>query len=554
MHKSDKVKDGMTQSENRLRAIFNQAFEFIGLMKPDGTLIEINQTALDFAALYRHQVIGLPLWETRWWSISKQIQGQLKNSIACAASGQFVRYEVDIVGTGDRVAHLDFSIKPIKDENGQVISLILEGRDITDQKIMAVDAHRLFNEQVFSLPHQCVKMGFDHMTQRHQTEQALHESEARFRATFEQAAVGIAHLALDGRWLRVNQKLCEILGYTHEELLKLTLQDIFHADDLATDTVKIRQLLAGEIQIYSTEKRYIRQNTSSAWINLTMSLLREADWLHGNHEEKPSYLIAVMQDISQRKQAEFTLQQRAEELTRLNTILAHTTSLLQKRNQELDQFVYVASHDLKAPLRAIASLSEWLEEDLGEQLPPDNQHQMRLLRGRVRRMEGLINGLLEYSRVGRNQTELSLVNVEALLREIIDSWELPSTFVIDIAPEMPTFITKKFPLQQVFANLMENAIKHHSRSNGKLKISVQNQGKYYKFIVADDGPGISPEYQDKVFVIFQTLEARDRQENTGIGLAIVKKIVETEGGTITLESQPGIGSTFSFTWLKQANE
>ncbi|WP_414545849.1 sensor histidine kinase [Nostoc sp. CCY0012] len=505
MHKSDKVKDGMTENERRLRAIFNQTFDFISLMKPE-------------------------------------------------ASGQFVRYEVDIVGTGDRVAQLDFSIKPIKDEIGQVISLILEGRDITDQKIMAVDAHRLFNEQVFSLPRQFLKMGFDHMTQRHQTEQALHESEARFCATFEQAAVGIAHIALDGRWLRVNQKLCEILGYTHEELLKLTLQDIINADDLATDAVKIRQLLAGEIQTYSTEKRYIRQDKSSAWINLTMSLLREADWLHGNHEAKPNYFIAVMQDISQRKQAEFILQQRAEELTRLNTILAHTTNLLQKRNQELDQFVYVASHDLKAPLRAIASLSEWLEEDLKEQLPPDNQHQMRLLRGRVRRMEGLINGLLEYSRVGRSQTELFLVNVEALLREIIDSWELPSTFVIDIAPEMPTFITKKFPLQQVFANLMENAVKHHSRADGHLKISVQNQGKYYKFIVADDGPGISPEYQDKVFVIFQTLEARDRQENTGIGLAIVKKIVETEGGTITLESQPGIGSTFSFTWLKQLNE
>lgn len=434
------------------------------------------------------------------------------------------------------------------------VGTLMEGRDIADQKIVAVDVHRLFNEQMFPLPHQCDKMGFEHMTRYNLTEQALQESEARFRATFEQVAVGIAHIALDGRWLRVNHKLCEILGYSHEELLTLTFQDITYADDLENDAVKIRQLLAGEIQTYATEKRYIRKDDSVAWINLTVSLLREESSLHSKKGGEPKYFIAVVEDISQRKQAELVLQQRAEELTRVNTILAHTTSLLQKRNQELDQFVYVASHDLKAPLRAIASLSEWLEEDLAEQLPPENQHQMRLLRGRVHRMEGLINGLLEYSRVGRRDSELSLVSVHGLLQEIIDSLELPSSFVIEIAPDMPTFITKRFPLRQVFANLMENAIKHHSRPDGHLKISVAHQGRNYKFTVADDGPGIPPEYQDKVFVIFQTLEARDRKENTGIGLAIVKKIVETEGGTITLDSQPGIGSTFSFTWPKQLNE
>lgn len=227
--------------------------------------------------------------------------------------------------------------------------------------------------------------------------------------------------------------------------------------------------------------------------------------------------------------------------------------MLQKRNQELDQFAYVASHDLKAPLRAISSLSAWIEEDLGELLPKENQQQMRLLRGRVNRMEALINGLLEYSRVGRINTEASTVNVGALLKDIIDSLDPPSTFTIEVEPKMPTLLTKRIPLQQVFANLISNAIKHHKRPDGYVKISVQDQGKYYEFAVTDDGPGIAPEYHKKVFVIFQTLEARDSHENTGIGLAIVKKIVEIEGGAIALESQIGAGSTFRFTWLKSAD-
>ncbi|RCJ22016.1 PAS domain-containing sensor histidine kinase [Nostoc minutum NIES-26] len=524
------------------------------------------------------------------------------------------------------------------------------------------------------------------MTEGQQAEQLLKESEERFQATFEQAAVGIAHISLDGRWLRVNQKLSEILSYTREELLGLTYQEITHPDDLNIDLNYIRQLLAGEIETYSQQKRFIRKDNLPIWIHLTVSLVREEatkqtnrDLLHGNRE-KAKYFIAVAENISNRKQAEqalqeseerfhtmadtapvmiwmsgldklcnyfnkgwleftgrtmeqelgngwtqgvhpedvercleiyytafdarqtftmeyrlrrfdgeyrwildtgtprinadgsfagyigsgidisdrklaeLTLQQRAEELTRSNTILAQTTAMLQKRNQELDQFAYVASHDLKAPLRAIASLSEWLEEDLAEQLPAENQHQMQLLRGRVRRMEALINGLLEYSRVGRIHTESSLVDVGELLKEVIDSLQPPATFSIEVAPGMPTLFAKRFPLQQVFANLIDNAIKHHSRTDGRVKISVQDQGRYYKFAVADDGPGIAPEYHEKVFVIFQTLEARDRKENTGIGLAIVKKIVETEGGTIILDSISGAGSTFHFTWPKQPDE
>ncbi|WAL61431.1 sensor histidine kinase [Thermocoleostomius sinensis] len=261
--------------------------------------------------------------------------------------------------------------------------------------------------------------------------------------------------------------------------------------------------------------------------------------------------IVIIRDISEFEQIEAKLQARADELARLTTMLAQTNTALEHRNRELEQFAYVASHDLKAPLRAIANLSEWIEEDLGGQLPDENQHQMRLLRGRVLRMEALINGLLEYSRIGRTQSSVDKVAVADIIADVIDSLDPPNSFTIDVAPNLPTLETKAVLLRQVFANLIGNAIKHHNRSNGHIQISAQEQEDSYKFAVSDDGPGIAAEYHDKVFVIFQTLQARDTKESTGIGLSIVKKIVEAEGGTVRLESQEGNGSTFSFTWPKQ---
>lgn len=260
--------------------------------------------------------------------------------------------------------------------------------------------------------------------------------------------------------------------------------------------------------------------------------------------------IAIIRDITQFLETEAKLKARADELDRLTQDLAETNEMLEDRNRELEQFAYVASHDLKAPLRAIANLSEWIEEDLSGQLPPENQQQLHLLRGRVHRMEALINGLLEYSRVGRVESPVERVSLSVLLDEVIDSIDPPDTFTITIPPDLPTLITKRLPLRQVFANLISNAVKHHDRTDGQVRIGVRDLGDRYEFSVADDGPGIAPEYHRKIFMIFQTLQARDVKESTGVGLSIVKRIVETEGGTIRLDSEEGAGTTFYFTWNK----
>ncbi|MBD2042775.1 PAS domain S-box protein [Microcoleus sp. FACHB-672] len=387
---------------------------------------------------------------------------------------------------------------------------------------------------------------FEDITERLHSEAALAESEQRFRVSFEQAAVGMAQANLEGRLIMVNQKLCEIIGYSREELLQMKFQEFTHPDDLNAELESLHQLLAGEIENYSIEKRYIRKDRLPVWVNISVSLLRDS-----NGEQT---LMGAVEDITFRKQAEEALRGRAEELSRTTAILARTTANLKKRNQELDQFAYVVSHDLKAPLRAISNLSSWIEEDLEEHLTEDTRHQMNLLRGRVHRMEALIEALLQYSRVGRIKSALETVSVADLLEDVLDSLAPPASFTVEVEPEMPALETERLLLEQVFANLIGNAIKHNHRQAGHVKISVKDLGDFYEFAVADDGPGIAPEYHEKVFVIFQTLEARDKVENTGIGLSLVKKTVENQGGTVKLASQAGQGATFSFTWPKQPIE
>ena len=271
---------------------------------------------------------------------------------------------------------------------------------------------------------------------------------------------------------------------------------------------------------------------------------------HKSPKGEVNYISTVMRDLTNRKQSEKSLKERAEELEWVNQELVKTTLLLKKRNQELDRFAYVTSHDLKAPLRAIANLATWLGEDLEGQIPQENQEQLQLMQSRVQRMDNLIQGLLEYSRAGRKNTKIQKINIGDLIRETIDLLSPPPDFEIFVASNMPTLKTEIVLLRQIFSNLIGNAIKYHHRKKGKITVSVKDIGQFYEFAIADDGPGIDSQYHERIFRIFQTLQARDTIESTGVGLSIVKKIVESKGGTVRVESCLDRGTTFYFTWAK----
>ena len=236
-------------------------------------------------------------------------------------------------------------------------------------------------------------------------------------------------------------------------------------------------------------------------------------------------------------------------LNRMTQTLDASFSALEKRNKELDQFAYVASHDLKAPLRGVTTIVKWIEDELTAELSPQMHTYLDQMKGRLSRLEDLINGLLAYARVGRTAQSADNVDVNQLVDEIADL-VVPPDFTLRVGPGMPTFVTDRLGLQQVFTNLLSNAVKYHHRGAGQLEITCQEVGQHYEFRVQDDGPGIAPEYHQKIFLLFQTLRDRNTAESTGIGLSIVQKIINEHHGTIRVDSAQGQGAGFIFTWPK----
>jgi signal transduction histidine kinase len=218
--------------------------------------------------------------------------------------------------------------------------------------------------------------------------------------------------------------------------------------------------------------------------------------------------------------------------------------------KELESFAYIISHDLKTPLRGIASLADWLVTDYKDKLDDTGKEYLDLLKGRVVRLEALIDGVLEYSRAGRTDVETSKVEFEVFVKEAIELVGAKPNVKIHVDTQLPILQASKVAMMQVFTNLIGNAIMHNDKENIEINIGAIEKESEWWFYIKDNGPGIEEEFQEKVFKIFQTLKTKDEMNSTGIGLAVVKKIIDNSGGRIWIESKAGEGCTFFFTLKK----
>lgn len=390
--------------------------------------------------------------------------------------------------------------------------------------------------------------GFNHLLSEIQKHQAERDEFERALKISEQKFYHIIEQSNDAIYVLYNEKIL-FINPKFENYFGLTMKDI------KTKSINFLNIVWDEDKPLIKERLKKIQNkeeVSSKFIFKGISRTGDIRWYEANESEiiwdDRLATLGIVRDITERVEYENRLKEKEEKLSQYS-------KELERSNKELDQFAYVTSHDLKAPLRAISNLVTWIEEDSKDKLDEAVKSNMELLKSRVKRMENLINGILEYSRIGRIKGTIERVDFEKMVREIIDSLDPPKTFNFSIKEGLEPFYAEKIRLEQVFSNLISNAIKHHHKGGGNIEISFKDLGDYIEFKVSDDGPGIPEEYHSKIFEIFNTLKARDKFESTGIGLTIVKKIVEYQGGKIWVNSEEGKGATFFFTWkkLKQPN-
>ncbi|UWZ79529.1 PAS domain S-box protein [Geoalkalibacter halelectricus] len=494
-----RMQQALAESEEQARRIIDNTVALVGIMTPDGTLIEANATALHAGGLQREDVVGKKFWDCDWWSYDVQVQAQLRDAVARAARGETVRYDVVVRTVGDGRMTIDFMLAPARDSAGRITHLIPSAMDITERK---------------------------------EAEEALRVSEAKFRAVFEQAAVGIGRVSFDdARWIDVNAAFCQMLGYTHEEMRATPWPQITHPEDLDLDLIPFRRMAAGELENYSVEKRFIHKNGHPVWARLTLALVRDA-------EGRPDYEIAVIENITERKRAEEELKEAvaaAEEASRAKS-----------------EFLANMSHEIRTPMTVfMAAVEHLLQIDRN----PERRQLLNMADQSAERLRALIDDILDFSRIEARKVDLEEepFDLGACVREAVSMFALQAKkksirLEWELAPGLPeTIVGDSDRISQVLINLIGNAVKF--TGEGEVRVCVQPRGDFVEFAVADTGIGIPEEKRELLFESFTQADSSFTRKfgGTGLGLAISKGLVDLMGGEISVRGREGQGSVFSFT-------
>lgn len=346
--------------------------------------------------------------------------------------------------------------------------------------------------------------------------------ESAFRGLFDASPYGLLIVDDSGNIALANRVLADILGHTASALegrpLDVLLPERYRGGH---GTLMAGYRKTGEARMMGSGRDLTALHVDGTELPVEIGLSR-VRW------QRRMMTLAVVSDISVRKRLELELRQA---------------------NENLQEFSYVASHDLRSPLRGISDLVEWIQGDLGEQAPTEVARNLGRVALRIQRMERLIDDLLNYARAGRVATEFTAVDLGALVRGILEIQPLPADFSVEMDLVVPVFAATRTPLETVLRNLLSNAVRHHDRSNGRITVAAGVDGNFCRISVSDDGPGVPASSRERIFKLFQTLTASERA-GSGIGLAVTKRLVEVHGGRIEVVSplSDGRGACFRLWW------
>jgi len=486
-------------AERRLATIISSAQDAIILMDLDGGITDWNPAAEELYGYSAGEMIGQSIERL----FPADLDEALERNMQIIAADERVTYtDTQRRAQNGEVIDVRISIAPVRDADGQVIGAASTAHDIRESK---------------------------------RNREALALSVERFRGTFDHAPIGLALVSPEGQFTEVNAALCKIVGYSNEELLQTTFQTITHPDDLDSDLALFQQLTNDEIKSYSLDKRYFHKNGSIVWIVLAASVVRDA-------QGQLLHFIAQIEDVTEARKTQEALAERSAELER--------------SNEELEGYARVVSHDLREPLRGIAGFTQLLEKTLDAKLDDTTREYMHFISDNVERSQALINGLLEYSRAG-GERETKNINCDALIASVFSSLQaqIESCGAKVYNEPLPAVHANELDVQRILQNLIGNALKfsaiehpldQSSENVPQVHVRAKMAGTMVRFEVCDNGPGIAPKFKTEVFRIFRRLHGHNVR-GSGIGLAICKKLVESYGGTIGVESEPGDGSCFHFT-------
>jgi PAS domain S-box-containing protein len=482
------------ESEERFRTLANSIPQLASMARADGFILWYNQRWYDYTGTTPEQMEGWGWQSVHDPAVLPSVLGGWRDAIAL---GQPFEMEFPLRGADGTFRNFLTRVQPLKDSEGRLVRWFGTNTDVDQLK---------------------------------RIEQSLRVTQARLESTLKASLVGTWTWDLASDRLIADECTARMFSIetsaAAQGLPAAAYLQVVHEED----RTGVADALDRSIQLcgaYDIEYRVRQDDGTFRW-------LQARGRVEPDGAGRAVYFHGAVIDITDRKLSELALRDKNQ--------------LLETSNRDLEDFAHIASHDLKSPLSGIKSAALWLEEDLHD-LSDESRKLLGLMRSRISRMETLLDDLLTFSRVGRTDTAVSETNLADIFARIVEVLNPPAHIQVRFEGELPTIDTASAPLEQVLRNLIDNAIKHHDKQHGEVVLSVNRVGAFLEFVVRDDGPGILPQFHAKIFQLFQTLKRRDVVESTGMGLAIVKKLVERQNCRISVDSQGnGTGTQFRFQW------